>query len=104
MAGAFADAMNGNCLDPQTLSPSYIAFLDSEFTNWETNQTCGRDVPESEYDALVDLYNATDGDNWIRNNGWLSDYSVCDWEHVSCTTINGQQHVRDLWLNNNNLQ
>jgi Leucine-rich repeat (LRR) protein len=27
-------------------------------------------VPDSEWQALVALYNATDGDNWIKNNGW----------------------------------
>lgn len=104
MPGSFNDAMNENCLDPQTLSPSYIALLDSKFANWSTTQTCGRDVPEEEYDALMDLYNTTDGDNWIRNAGWGEDFSVCDREHVSCIDINGQLHVRDLWLNNNNLQ
>lgn len=106
MAGEFADAMNGNCLDPQTLSPTYIAFLNSEFSNWEANQTCGRDVPESEYNALMDLYNATDGDNWINNDGWGEDFSVCDWYGIVCTTspMMGGTHVTTIQLNNSNLQ
>jgi len=28
--------------------------------------------------ALLDLYNATDGDNWINNENWLVD-NVSDW-------------------------
>lgn len=67
---AFADALNGNCLNPESLSPSYISFLNTEFANWEANQTCGRDVSQGEYDALMALYNATDGANWTNNNGW----------------------------------
>ena len=30
-------------------------------------------------DALVELYNATDGDNWRRKDNWLSDHSVASW-------------------------
>ena len=29
--------------------------------------------------ALVDLYNATDGDKWPYNKGWLNGSSYCDW-------------------------
>ena len=29
--------------------------------------------------ALVDLYNATNGDKWTRNDGWLNGSSYCDW-------------------------
>ncbi|MEI7562185.1 MAG: hypothetical protein WCJ39_00190 [bacterium] len=28
------------------------------------------DVPQSECQALVDLYNATDGDNWLNKEGF----------------------------------
>ena len=27
-------------------------------------------VPQQERDALVEIYNATDGDNWNVNDGW----------------------------------
>lgn len=27
-------------------------------------------IPQTEFDALVELYNATDGPNWTKNTGW----------------------------------
>ena len=50
--------------------------------------------------ALVALYNATDGDNWTRNDNWLSG-SVNTWYGVSVSsTIN---RVNGIDLTNNNL-
>jgi hypothetical protein len=33
-------------------------------------------VPQIERDALVALYNSTDGANWTENTGWLGAASV----------------------------
>ena len=35
--------------------------------------------PMGDRDILVALYNATDGDNWSRNDNWLSDLPLGDW-------------------------
>ena len=43
-------------------------------------------------EALVALYNATDGDNWVNNTNWLSDLPVDQWYGV--TTFIG----RVYWL------
>lgn len=101
MPGEFANQMNGNCLDPETLSPSDIAALNTIYTNWEANQTCGRDVSEAEYNTLVALYQATDGDNWANNDGWLQDNTVCDRYGVTCGGNN--TFVYGLYLQTNNL-
>lgn len=95
------DKLNGNCL--VNINEPLLSFLNSTYENWEGNQTCGRDVPESEYNALVALYNATDGDNWWDNNGWLQDTSVCDWYGVTCEFMGDSDHVTRLDLWNNNL-
>lgn len=34
--------------------------------------------PAEQRQALIDLYNSTNGDNWINNSNWLSD-DVCTW-------------------------
>lgn len=33
--------------------------------------------------ALIDLYNATDGDNWTNNTNWCSDADLSEWYGVS---------------------
>ena len=50
-------------------------------------------VPVWEREALIALYNATDGDNWVNqwggaaNTGWLGDPGTeCDWYGVECTS------------------
>ncbi|WP_299242517.1 immunoglobulin domain-containing protein [uncultured Aquimarina sp.] len=59
--------------------------------------TCG--VSDAEKQALVDLYNSTDGANWTNNTNWLTDAPVCDWYGV--TVVDGK--VIELRLGNNNL-
>jgi len=48
--------------------------------------------------ALVDLYNSTDGDNWNRNENWLTG-ELDDWQGVG---VSGGR-VTTLLLNKNNL-
>ena len=38
--------------------------------------------PVSERDALVALYNATDGDDWVHNTNWLTDAPIDTWRGV----------------------
>ena len=54
--------------------------------------------PETDREALVALYNATDGPNWIRNNSWLSDVPTSEWEGVT-TDDNGRVTELDLRRN-----
>ena len=37
---------------------------------------------ETDREALVALYNATDGENWSNNTNWLSDAPPGEWEGV----------------------
>lgn len=39
---------------------------------------------EDQRNALIDLYNATDGPNWTYNDKWLTNVSYCHWIGVSC--------------------
>ncbi|MFC5047212.1 leucine-rich repeat domain-containing protein [Aquimarina hainanensis] len=60
-------------------------------------------VSETEKQALLDFYTATDGANWkntrANNKAWKSDIPICDWHGVTVT--NG--HVTRINLPNNNL-
>ena len=51
-------------------------------------------------DALVALYNATDGANWTESGNWLSNAPLGNW-HGVMTTVDGQ--VTRLFLPNNGL-
>ncbi len=60
----------------------------------------GLDVCDgSDRDALVALYNATDGPNWKHNTNWLSDRPLHEWHGVG--TVNGR--VSSLHLSSNGL-
>jgi hypothetical protein len=47
-----------------------------------TSTTGAHDV---ERDALMALYNSTDGANWDFNNGWGTEEPHCNWYGVSCS-------------------
>ena len=55
---------------------------------------------ETDREALVALYNATDGPNWTYNNNWLSDAPLGEWQGV---ITNDDGRVIGLQLPNNNL-
>ena len=55
---------------------------------------------ETDREALVALYNATDGENWTFSDSWLSDAPLGEWEYV---TTNDDGHVTGLDLNFNGL-
>ena len=52
-------------------------------------------------EALVALYNATDGANWTNNANWLSDQPIGEWYGID-TDANGNVSV--MLLRNNNLR
>ena len=54
----------------------------------------------TEKDALVALYNATDGANWTDNTNWLSEGSLGDWYGV---TTDADGRIIGLSLADNNL-
>ena len=56
--------------------------------------------PESDRDALVAIYHATDGPNWSWSDNWLSDAPLDQWAGV--TTDSGGR-VRELRLSSNRL-
>ena len=50
-------------------------------------------------EALVALYNATDGPNWTYNNNWLSDVTLGEWEGVTANFNDGRVTKLDLGYN-----
>ncbi len=59
-------------------------------------------IPAAERQALVDLYNATNGAGWTDNSNWNgAPGTECNWFGVTCD--GGQTTVMQLMLYNNNL-
>ena len=58
-------------------------------------------TPETDREALVALYDATDGPNWSRSNSWLGDGPIGEWEGV---TTNAEGRVSRLNLGANDLR
>jgi len=56
-------------------------------------------VIKSDYNALTEIYNQTEGQNWKNNDNWLSDTIANKWHGVS---IKGER-VSELRLSSNNL-
>ena len=64
-------------------------------------------ILQTERQALIDFYNATDGDNWTNNTNWdidpNSNSDVSSWFGVAVTEISGQDYVTAINLSDNNL-
>jgi ribosomal protein L35AE/L33A len=57
------------------------------------------EIPTIECEALVALYESTDGTNWFDNADWNVTNTPCDWNGVICKG----EHVSRLYLYSNNL-
>lgn len=58
------------------------------------------EVPRAECDALLALYNGTQGRQWVNRDGWLSNHTPCAWYGVTCQS----GHVTRLRLAGNRLR
>jgi Leucine-rich repeat (LRR) protein len=79
------------------LETATVIIIDDE----PTDCTVVTGIPTAECEALLALYNSTDGENWTNNTGWnmgLASYP-CNWYGVSC--YGG--HVKEIILDGNQL-
>jgi Leucine-rich repeat (LRR) protein len=84
------DPISGESLDNAT-----IVIEDNE----PANCAAVTEIPTTECEALVALYNNTGGANWYNNAGWKVTNMPCSWDGVSCRG----GHVSSLFLSNNGL-
>lgn len=52
---------------------------------------------ECQKNALIDLYQATDGDNWIDNTNWCTDKPLSEWYGLQ---FDSDGELRSLYLPN----
>jgi len=60
-------------------------------------------VPTSERDALIAIYNATDGPNWDSYDAqnWNTSNPVSTWRGITVGNINGQDHIIGILIRSN---
>ncbi len=58
------------------------------------------EIPTAECEALVTFFSATNGANWLLNDGWLQTDTPCTWHGIVC---DGGQNVTRLILEANGL-
>jgi len=106
--GAIFDGETTNTLTVDNTAESYYycvisnanypdLVLETEYALF--NMTVSHGIDEEEYNALVALYNSTNGDSWTDNTNWLSEESINEWFGVTIT----EAHVTEIHLPGNNL-
>jgi Leucine-rich repeat (LRR) protein len=65
------------CLSPMAQPPNAVAAPGFD---------CGNvtEIPQTECEALVALYQSTGGPNWTINTGWLETNTPCSWYGINC--------------------
>ena len=87
--------------NPTQIAPSTALFVGS----WEMQRSAAfscaevTEIPQAECEALVALYNSTNGPNWSSNTGWLVTNTPCAWAGIDCS----MGHVVRLDLGSNQL-
>jgi len=76
-----------------------LLVLMSPLAQAATDCTAVTEIPSTECEALIALYNSTDGANWWGNYGWNETNTPCSWSDISCS----EGHVSALDLSYNQL-
>ena len=88
---------------PRLVAAALIIFVMASFNLMPSIVVAQTPTPSedaSDRAALVALYNATNGPNWLNNDNWLSDRPIAEWRGVT-TDVTGR--VVELDLSSNGL-
>ena len=88
-----ADTLQVNLSNSNLTTPKMIDWLNILSCNTVQTPSTG------ECNTLVNLYNDTNGDNWIKKDNWKQTNLPCDWNGITCT----DGHVTAISLIENNL-
>ena len=91
--------------NPLNQSPGLLYILEKLIlsgTQIELNNNLGS-ISKNEHEALIDLYNSTNGNNWFESFGWLGEIGTeCNWYGVACNIF--RTKILGVNLSNNNLE
>jgi len=89
------NGMIKKCIDCNTNQSNYLGSTSC------TNSNDGEFTAFDENDALITLYKALNGTNWIKQRNWMStSLSICKWQGVKC---NKDEAVISIQLDYNNM-
>ena len=88
-------------MDTPTNTPTSTPTKTSTATSTPIVISCSQQsqIPQDECDALVNLFNNTQGASWTNKTNWLANNGPCSWYGITCTA----GHVTSLILNGNGL-
>ena len=101
LSGCIPTSFNNLCSQTVELTdnPNLEEQNFSDFCDSNSGACSGNEPCHPDYQALIAIYNATNGTNWTNNTNWNEDCDVCNWYGVTC--VNGR--VTELGLGANNL-
>ena len=85
-------------------NPGLCAPVDDSVQTWLQSipqvygSSCAPSDSPDDREVLVELYNATDGANWSKNENWLSSLPMRDWHGIT-TDADGRVTGLHLWNN-----
>ena len=92
-------------LDPRREYIYAVTWIDTDsdgnviWGDWVTAGLVRQTSAETDREALVALYEATDGEDWRENDNWLSDAPIGEWQGVK-TDEDGRVVELVLWADN----
>lgn len=83
------------------LSPQTAPVTSEQPAVSQINKNCQgvSEIPDTECQSLVELYETTNGNKWKNKKNWLKTKKPCQWNGVTCVN----NHVVTLKLDNNKL-
>jgi len=79
------------------------AAISSTISSAQMSDLTEHTVPTAERDALMAIYNATNGASWTNNTNWGSAHAESLWNGVTVEDVDGAYHVTRIIFGNNNL-
>ena len=79
--------------------PRFAAWL-AEIAETDVSRCAPPPAPVDDRPTLEAIYHATDGPNWLRNDGWLTSMPLAEWQGVN---LDESGRVAQLILNGNQL-
>jgi hypothetical protein len=99
------DFANVGAIEMRIMTPAgwvtiYIDLIITDNDSTTFNCKSVTEIPKKECKALIALYDSTDGENWLDNEGWKMTNTPCSWYGVTCQ----DGHVTGLSLKDNKLK